>query len=93
MCTNLLKYKMKNWLLYIFLCFFLSMITSIMNFPLIISTYATSSSRVHNIMIFKYIYFKTIILCTLLDEVAYVEIINRKFIIEVIILRQQHENI
>ena len=37
------------------------------------------------------IFILKITLCTLLDEVAYVEIINRKFIIEVIILRQQHE--
>ena len=34
-----------------------------------------------------------IALCTLLDEVASIEINIRKLIIEVIILRQQHENI
>ena len=30
-------------------------------------------------------------LCTILDELAYVEIVNGKFIIEVIIPNQQHE--
>ena len=28
---------------------------------------------------------------TIFDEVAYVEILNGKFVIEIIILRQQHE--
>ena len=42
---------------------------------------------------FQYIYIKCFTLCILLDEVASAERINGKFIIEVIILRQQHENI
>ena len=42
---------------------------------------------------FQHIHIKCFTLCTLLDGVVYVETINEKFIIEVIILRQQQEYI
>ena len=47
---------------------------------------------VRHISIF-YIDLKKITFSTLIDEVAHDEIINGKFIIKVIILRQQHEKI
>ena len=42
---------------------------------------------------FQYIYLKIDTLSTILDETLSAEIISRNFIIEVIIISQQHENI